>query len=112
MDRMRVIDIIGTKVAISPRMGLVAYNYIADEVRKNHAVLVSFEGIQDLTSAFCNAFIGKLYMDFGKGLQQTLLINDVDSEIWNNKIQSSIMLGSNEHERNLHNSSLGDIFTE
>lgn len=110
---MRVIDIIGTKTAISPRAGLLAYEYIATEVKNKHAISVSFEGIQDLTSAFCNAFIGKLYMNFDTdSLNALLQINGIDSEVWQSKIATAIMLGSSEHARTNHNISLGDILRD
>jgi len=111
MDTIKVIDIIGTKSAISPRTGLKAYEFVASELSQQHPLHISFEGVTDLTSAFCNSFIGKLYMNFGQPLVDSLVhINGVDKEnIWYKKIESAIYLGTNEQARNLHNSNLRKI---
>lgn len=111
MDTVNVIDIIGSTSAVSPRAGLKAYDFVVSEISKHHALHVNFEGVQDLTSAFCNSFIGKLYMNFDtKVLSEMLYINGIDKEnIWYNKVQNAINLGSNEHARTLHNSNLNDI---
>jgi len=113
METVKVIDIIGSAVAISPRAGLKAYDYVATELNKHHSLHVNFEGVQDLTSAFCNSFIGKLYMNFDKSLLDSLIhINGIAKDnIWYDKIQNAIYLGTDEHARHLHDSNLNDILS-
>jgi len=111
MEAVKVIDIIGSKSAVSPRTGLKAYDFVASEVNQKHSLHISFEGVEDLTSAFCNSFIGKLYMNFEPAALNSLLhINGVDtSHIWYKKIQNAILLGTNENARTLHKLNLEDV---
>jgi hypothetical protein len=111
METVNVIDIIGSASAISPRAGLKAYDFVAAEIEHKHFLHINFAGVQDLTSAFCNAFIGKLYMNFDRSLLDSMVhINGIDkSNIWYNKIENAIYLGTNENARTLHNSNLNDI---
>jgi hypothetical protein len=113
METIKVIDIIGSPSAISPRAGLKAYDFVASELKQHHSLHVNFDGVTDLTSAFCNSFIGKLYMNFDKSLlDDQVHINGIDKDnIWYKKIQSAIYLGTNEKARNLHNSNLNDIIS-
>lgn len=111
MDVIKVIDIIDSKSAVSPRTGLKAYDFVASEVTKSHSLHISFEGVEDLTSAFCNSFIGKLYMNFEPSALHSLIhINGVpETHIWYKKIQNAILLGTNENARTLHKSNLADV---
>jgi len=111
MNTIKVIDIIGTNSAISPRTGLKAYEFVASEINQQHTLNLTFEGVTELTSAFCNFFIGKLYMNFGQPLIDSMVhINGIEeSNIWFKKIQEAIYLGTNEQARNLHKSNLRKI---
>jgi STAS-like domain of unknown function (DUF4325) len=101
MEAIKLIDIIKSEFATSPKKGLLAYDFVADIISSNKDVLVSFDGIEDCTTAFCNAFIGKIYMDFDIEKINTLLhIKDLPSNsIWEKKIKNAILLGSNENAR-------------
>ena len=111
METIKIIDIIGTASAISPRAGLKAYDFVESELKKHHQLHINFEGVTDLTSAFCNSFIGKIYMNFGKSVVDPLLtINGIDeNNIWFTKIHNAIYLGTNENARKLHKSNLDEI---
>lgn len=108
MEIIKVVDIINTKSAISPRTGLKAYDFVAQKISEKQILNISFEGVEDLTSAFCNSFIGKLYMTFDIQLLESLLvITGIDeSHIWFKKIRNAILLGTNENARTLHKSNL------
>jgi hypothetical protein len=111
MEAVKVVDIIGTQTAVSPRTGLKAYDYVSTLINSGKAVEVTFDGVEDLTSAFCNAFIGKLYMNHSPELlQETLKLSGVEeSHIWFKKIQNAILLGTNENARTLHNENLAEV---
>jgi hypothetical protein len=101
MEAIKLIDIIKSEFATSPKKGLLAYDFVTDIISSNKDVLVSFDGIEDCTTAFCNAFIGKIYMDFEIDKINALLhIKDLPSNgIWEKKIKNAILLGSNDNVR-------------
>jgi hypothetical protein len=105
---VNLIDIIGSSSAVSPRKGLVAYDFVAPKIFSGESIDVSFEGITDLTSAFCNAFIGKLYMTLDTDVVKTKLrLSGIAAEhVWMRKIENAILLGSNENARNFHHENL------
>lgn len=111
MEVIKLINIIDSKSAISPRTGLKAYNFVASKLNQKQSFSISFDGVEDLTSAFCNSFIGKLYMNFEPcSLNSTLNIIDIDeTDIWFKKIKNAILLGTNENARTLHKSNLEDV---
>jgi len=111
MEPVKLIDIIGSKTAVSPRAGLKAYDYAADRVSKGQAFIISFDNVEDLTSAFCNSFIGKLYMNFEPQAVASLMqISGLDeAHVWYKKIKNAILLGTNENARTLHKTNLEDI---
>ena len=111
MEAVKVIEIIGSKSAVSPRTGLKAYDFVTSELSKSIPIAISFEGIEDLTSAFCNSFIGKLYMNFEPGmLDSNLTITGIEqSHVWFKKIKNAILLGTNENARTLHKVNLEEV---
>lgn len=61
---MIVKDIIGTSIAISATKGEVLYKALNAVMQTNEKVVLDFEGITDLTTAFLNVGIGHLYNNF------------------------------------------------
>lgn len=108
---MKLVEIIGTSAAISPRTGVKAYEYVAEFLRSKKQVTISFADISDCTSAFCNSFIGKLYMDFSPEQVDSLLILEELSthDIWNKKIHNAKLLGTNENIRSVRKSNIDDL---
>jgi len=111
MQTVRVVDIIGSQTAVSPRAGLKAYDFISAQLNSGISTEVSFEGVEDLTSAFCNAFVGKLYMTHSpEMLQATLKLSGIDeNHIWFKKVKNAILLGTNENARTLHKDNLAEV---
>ena len=108
---MLLSKIITSNSAISPRKALLAYDLVVESIKKREKVVISLEGIEDFTSAFCNAFIGKLYMDFGHEIMSSSLeITDYPIDgIWKNKVENAIYLGSNSDFRDKHNQNLSEL---
>lgn len=102
MEAIKLIDIIKSEFATSPKKGSLAYDFVADIISSNKDILISFEAIEDCTTAFCNAFVGKIYMDFDTEKVNTLLhFSDLpNNSIWEKKIKNAILLGTNENVRN------------
>ncbi|MDR3711180.1 MAG: DUF4325 domain-containing protein [Puia sp.] len=111
METVKLVDIIGSASAVSPRTGMIAYDFVTSRISSGTPVRVSFAGIEDLTSAFCNSFIGKLYMNFDPSVLKSLFqIEGIpEGHIWQKKIQSAILLGTNENARNLHKDNLAEV---
>lgn len=111
MTSINLLDIINTKSAISPRAGLKAYDYVANLLPDTDSLSISFASIEDLTSAFCNSFIGKLYMNFDPSLlDEKIKFTYLDQDkIWAKKVANAILLGSNENVRTLHKQNLDEV---
>lgn len=111
MEAVTVVDIINSKSAVSPRAGIKAYEFVANRISQNQQLEVSFEGIEDLTSAFCNSFIGKLYMNFDPEVLNSDIhfIGIEKDHVWYKKIQNAILLGTNENARTLHKENLAEV---
>jgi len=110
---MKLSCIILSNSAISVKKAALAYNFVTESLQKGGHIEISFDGIEDFTSAFANAFIGKLYMNFDPSILNAVLsfvAIDKDS-VWYNKIENAIRFGSNENLRNYHQNNLSDLIT-
>jgi len=63
---IRVFDIVGGGLCVSSDDGQLVHDQIAELLREKHKVIISFEGIETLISAFLNASIGQLYGEFSE----------------------------------------------
>lgn len=111
MNNMNLIDIIESNAAISPRTGQKAYDFVSSMLEKSKSVTISFNGVTDCTSAFCNSFIGKLYMNFSPDLVDSLLHFEglSNHELWQKKVHNAILLGTNENVRSVRQSNIDDL---
>ena len=112
MEKVNVKDIIGTTKGLSPREGVLAYNYVAAEIEKQNPLHINFEGMEAVTTQFCNSFIGKLYQEFDKTVLDSLLhINGIDKDhVWYYKIEESIYFATHAEAREIHNANLRALF--
>ena len=108
---MKLFEIIGTSSAISPRTGQKAYDFVADKISRSIPIFISFEGINDCTSAFCNSFLGKLYMDFDPTRVDALVqFTDIESDhIWFKKLHNAKLLGTNENVRTARKNNIDNL---
>lgn len=58
---LRVYEVIGSNMAVASDDGQKVYDQIATAISKDGKVELSFENIENLTSAFLNAAVGQLY---------------------------------------------------
>lgn len=89
MKVYNITEIIKSPYAVSPTKGLSVYEEIVrNHLKKGDQISLSFKGIEDLTSAFCNALVGKAYLEFGeKRVDSLLSVIDLRSdENWMLKI--------------------------
>jgi hypothetical protein len=63
---VRVFDVIGTPLAVSSDDGQKVYDKIAPLLGQGQKVVLSFDKIDTIISAFLNASIGQLYGEFAE----------------------------------------------
>ena len=108
---MNLVEIIQSTAAISPRTGQKAYDFVSAYLADAKPVTISFDGIIDCTSAFCNTFIGKLYMNFSPPQVDSLVTFQgiEENDIWSKKIHNARLLGTNENVRTVRKSNIDDL---
>jgi hypothetical protein len=70
---VRLVEVIGTELCTASEDGQKVYDAIASALRSGKNVHLSFDNVKDLTSAFLNAAIGKLYGEFSEDDLKTKL---------------------------------------
>ena len=111
--KFNIVDIIGSHTAISPSKAVILYNHFKNHLKSNVTIEYSFQGLQDCSSAFCNAFVGKIYMDFGQSVKNNISFVGLDNEnqIWGEKVHRAIHLGIEENYRNSSQQALEEILS-
>jgi hypothetical protein len=111
MEVVYLKDIIKSTTAISPRAGNQAFDFVIRFLESSNPVQISFSGISDCSSAFCNSFIGRIYMKFDPAfVDEVIRIIDLgNNKIWANKLADAKMLGVNENLRSVRKSSLEEL---
>lgn len=95
MEKLKVVIIINSPAAITSKKGEMLYDVLRQYIDEQNAVILSFEGLESCTTGFINTSIGKLYMDFGtEKVSPIVKIEDVEFDVWNDKINRSIELGT------------------
>jgi hypothetical protein len=74
---VRIAETAGTDVCVASEDGQKVYDAIAEAIASGDQVQLSFEGVEDLTSAFLNAAIGQLYGEFDEELLKERLLPPV-----------------------------------
>ena len=68
-----VAEILNSSSAIFHNEGLEIYNHIENEIKNGKPVEISFEGLENCSTQFLNACIGKLYVTFPDKVLVSLL---------------------------------------
>lgn len=92
MKELKIIEVINTQNAILHEFGLQVFDRVKPLIEANEKVLISFEGLKNVTSGFCNASIGKLYLEFKNADKFIHLIGLEGHPIWQEKVNSAIVL--------------------
>src|SRR5258708_2633896 len=78
---VRVFDIVGGPLCVSADDGQAVHDKIAPLLREGRKVVVSFEKVDTLISAFLNAAIGQLYGEFtAEKIRELLSVRDISPE--------------------------------
>lgn len=56
-------NIIGKSIAVLSSDGLKLYNAIVEDLAQKKTIVIDFEGLDQVTSSFLNASIGKIWMN-------------------------------------------------
>lgn len=67
---IQLTEVLGKSIAILHSDGLKVYNAIMEEFASSGFVKISFEGISTCTTAFLNASIGKLLINFPHSVER------------------------------------------
>src|SRR5436305_11576577 len=70
---IRLLAVLGSPYAVSSADGSAVHEQIANAFRKGDDVVLSFAGLEDVTSAFLNGAIGQLYGEFDEDVIRTHL---------------------------------------
>jgi len=80
-ESIRLLDVIGSPHAVSSADGSSVHDQIAEALRRDEPVDLSFAGIEDITSAFLNAAVGQLYGEFNdEVIRKNLRVVDAEGD--------------------------------
>lgn len=78
---VRVYDIVGGPLCVSAEDGQKVYEKIAPLIEQGHKVVLSFEQVGTMISAFLNAAVGQLYGKFTEEeIRERFTVQDMDQE--------------------------------
>jgi hypothetical protein len=78
---INLIETVGGPLAVSSADGSSVHDRIAEALRRGEPVVLSFAGVEDVTSAFLNAAIGQLYGEFDEALiREHLRVVDAEGD--------------------------------
>ena len=101
---------IGTPNAIIQKFGETLYTEALPFINNNTPVTFDFEGIKNLTSGFCNASIGRLFLEFPSTAESLLNFANLNkNSLWQEKVEDSIRLAKNPEESKLYDSALASL---
>ena len=109
-----ITEVIENSNAILHKFGLKVFETISNFLKKDEEVTLSFEGVDNCTSSFCNAAIGKLYTEFPKDKVDELFhVEGIDQEsIWDEKVQEAIDLALNEDKQRINDDTIRDLLKD
>lgn len=75
---INVVKIVGDSICVTDEDGKKVYDVIVDALHNGKKVKISFNGVTDLTSAFLNNAIGKLYGAFDEAfIKSKISVTDI-----------------------------------
>lgn len=74
-------ELVGAPHAVSSADGSAVHDRIAEALRHDEPVVLSFAGMEDVTSAFLNAAVGQLYGEFNEDvIRERLRVTDAEGD--------------------------------
>ena len=79
--RISMFETVGSSLCVASSDGQKVYDRIADALKADRSVILSFRNVTTLTSAFLNAAIGQLYGTFcEEKIRSRLDVEDIDPD--------------------------------
>ena len=76
--RIDIFNIVGQKDCTLPEDGDKVFNSLKRALEENKKIVISFQNVEKLTTAFLNNAIGKLYKDFEEDkIKQSLSVENI-----------------------------------
>jgi len=72
--KINISEILDSKSALFHSEGIKVYTLASKELKKNKKVHLSFKGIENCSTQFLNASIGKLYVKYPEDIVKELLV--------------------------------------
>src|ERR1035437_2707893 len=110
MKTILIIDVIGSRNAILHSFGLQVFNEIKPYLSSNQLVTLSFEGIKNVTSGFCNASIGKAYLEFPHAGELISISGIKDNLLWKEKKEDAIIHASYPEKIKMQDQAISELF--
>lgn len=70
---INVVKVVGDSICVTDEDGKKVYDVIEDALSSGKIIIISFDGVTDLTSAFLNNAIGQLYGNFDEAFIKSKL---------------------------------------
>ncbi|WP_026462505.1 STAS-like domain-containing protein [Adhaeribacter aquaticus] len=95
--QLTVSQIIGKSIAVLDIDGRKVYEQLEDAYKRGEKIVLSFKGLQHVTTAFLNAAIGRFLLSAPKPeeAKESLVIEDVDNDATKYKIEQVYELALN-----------------
>lgn len=75
---INVVKVVGDSICVTDEDGGKVYDVINDALSDEKKIIISFDGVTDLTSAFLNNAIGQLYGNFNEAfIKSKLSVTDM-----------------------------------
>jgi hypothetical protein len=104
MNKIIIANILNSKSAVLHDEGLLLFKMLNSSISQNKSIQLSFEGLEDCTTAFLNASIGNLYIKHNLETITTLLsFEGIENQsLLKTKIDRVIQNASDPKKREIH----------
>jgi hypothetical protein len=104
-----VIDTIGTPNAILHSFGMKVFDTAKTMVQQNQPIVIDFNGVRNLTSAFLHASVGNL-VSLKPASNNLITWQGIENPQWEEKIKDAIELARNPEKQKAIESQINDLF--
>jgi hypothetical protein len=78
--RIVISQVVGSSICVASDDGHKVYDRVAESLQSQIPVVLSFQGVTRLTTAFLNAAVGQLYNEFSDAfIREHLSFEDIDN---------------------------------
>lgn len=108
---LTIAQVIGKSIAVLDIDGRKVYEQLMEAYKKREKVVLSFKGLQHVTTAFLNAALGSFILAKQEEAKEMILIEDLENEATKHKLDQVYQLALNPKLRqireNARNQELG-----